>query len=501
MHHVIRKQSINFPNKACFFNIEREISNSSIWNSQECPKLWLYNLHYFDDLNAANSFRQVDQYETLILRWIAENRVGKGIGWEPYPTSLRIVNWIKWCLSGNQLNERIRQSLVLQARWLSRMFEFHILGNHLFANIKAILFVGIYFSGKEADSWYLRGLKLLEGQLEQQILSDGGHFELSPMYHDILIEDLLDIVQLHKLFDRSVPKYIDEVIPRMLTWSKLMTHPDGDLPFFNDSALGVAGTFGDLAEYAQRLGYDLSSVHGKLTYLPESGYVRMVSDEAVVLADIAQVGPDYQPGHAHADTLSFEFSLSGERVIVNGGTSTYDVNEERQRQRGTSAHSTVTIDSQNSSEVWAGFRVARRARVIGGGVKDSEGLWAFGEHDGYSRLSDSLRHRREWNLLTRVLNVYDCISGCGNHFIEIYFHLTPKFIPRISKNKIVEILCEESRKLHCSFRSSEPEFLYLQKTTWHPFFGCGIPSWSIVIRLNHDLPFSHHAQFDWRNLH
>ena len=48
---------------------------------------------------------------------------------------------------------------------------------------------------------------------------------------------------------------------------------------------------------------------------------------------------------------------------MNSGTSEYGLGEERQRQRGTAAHNTVVIDGENSSEVWAGFRVARRARA------------------------------------------------------------------------------------------------------------------------------------------
>ena len=39
--------------------------------------------------------------------------------------------------------------------------------------------------------------------------------------------------------------------------------------------------------------------------------------------DVALIGPNYQPGHAHADVLSFELSLFGQRLLVNIGTSEY----------------------------------------------------------------------------------------------------------------------------------------------------------------------------------
>ncbi|MFB1490650.1 MULTISPECIES: heparinase II/III family protein [unclassified Thiocapsa] len=53
--------------------------------------------------------------------------------------------------------------------------------------------------------------------------------------------------------------------------------------------------------------------------------MHLEAGSAVALLDVAPIGPDYLPGHAHADTLSFELSLFGQRVIVNGGTSRYRI--------------------------------------------------------------------------------------------------------------------------------------------------------------------------------
>jgi len=104
---------------------------------------------------------------------------------------------------------------------------------------------------------------------------------------------------------------------------------------------------------------------GNHSHLSDSGYIRIQSGDAVALLDVAPIGPDYLAGHGHADTLSFELSLFGQRCIVNPGVSRYGTGAERLRQRGTAAHSTVAVDGQNSSEVWGGFRVARRARPLG----------------------------------------------------------------------------------------------------------------------------------------
>lgn len=82
--------------------------------------------------------------ERLILRWVEENPPAVGNGWEPYPTSLRIVNWIKWAQAGNLLPESARQSLAIQVRWLSKRVEHHLLANHLFVNAKALAIAGMF---------------------------------------------------------------------------------------------------------------------------------------------------------------------------------------------------------------------------------------------------------------------------------------------------------------------------------------------------------------------
>ena len=83
----------------------------------------------------------------------------------------------------------------------------------------------------------------------------------------------------------------------------------------------------------------------------------VVSSDAVYKLDYREV----VEGHGHADVLSLEVSLDGRRLVTNGGTSSYANDAVRDDERSTSAHATVEIDGYSSSEVWASFRVGRRA--------------------------------------------------------------------------------------------------------------------------------------------
>ena len=111
-----------------FLNETHEI-NRNDWNRSSISKLWLYNLHYFDDLNAHDSSSRSDWHYLLINRWIEENLPFKGNGWEPYPTSLRIVNVCKAWLGGLDLDRNIFSSVLHQADYLSKTLEKHLLGN------------------------------------------------------------------------------------------------------------------------------------------------------------------------------------------------------------------------------------------------------------------------------------------------------------------------------------------------------------------------------------
>ena len=455
-----------------FLNESRLAESKSAWNDPSVEKLWLYNLHYFDDLNAVGAVNRLKWHERLIERWIDENPPGYGNGWEPYPISLRVVNWIKWALRGGALSTRAIASLAIQIRFLCKRLEFHLLGNHLLANAKALIFAGAFFKQEEAEEWLTKGLAILHRELPEQILEDGGHFERSSMYHGIILEDFLDIENVVKAYGLG-ESYSHDMVVKMRDWLAAMSHSDGKIAFFNDAAFGIAPSLAELNEYAERLRYPVQNALGDGVLLLTSGYVRLQTNDTVLIVDVAPIGPSYLPGHGHADTLSFELSLFGQRVMVNSGTSCYGTGSERQRQRGTAAHNTLVIDGQDSSEVWGGFRVARRAQVHSLNIEEkASGFCVDASHDGYRRLSGRNLHRRRWLISDESLVIEDEVTGTFGH-AEIRFHLHPEITVleagidnvslRLTNGTLVTVVIEGAS-------------LVLKKTTWHPYFGVVTPN-------------------------
>ncbi|MDX9972400.1 MAG: alginate lyase family protein [FCB group bacterium] len=358
------------------------------WDVPGLPKLWQYNLHYSEWLWALG----YPAARTAILDWIERHPLEKSrVGWEPYPTSLRIMNWCGVCFAkfrgrsreDHDFKRALWGSVYLQAEWLSRNLETHLLGNHLLENGAALAFVGSCF-GQQA--WLSKGMEILREQLPEQILSDGMHFERSPMYHS-RVTYLLTLLSNTK--HEALKQIVDDPLVRAREALARLCHPDGEIALFNDSAFRIYNPPRDLLGNASKQALGAWA-------LPDAGYYGWRgADGSYLICDAGPIGPDYLPGHAHGDMFSFELSLKGHRVIVDSGVYDYVPGEMRSYCRSTRAHNTVEIDGQDQCEFWGAFRVARRGypcNVQWGPAPDGFRLGA--EHDGYRRLPGKPIHHR-----------------------------------------------------------------------------------------------------------
>lgn len=434
------------------------------WDNYQSSKLWLYNLHYFDYLNQV----EMDQQFAfgLIDDWVKNNPVGIGNGWEPYTLSLRIVNWVKFFVeagTGVDQNRPLYNSLFVQSRFLFKHLEYHLLGNHLFKNAVALIFAGVFFEGKEAKNWLDKGRQILLAQIREQVLADGGHFERSPMYHELILEDILDCLNLNKAvscFPENEAQFISDKASCMLNFLSDILHPDGEIPFFNDSALQIAPSPLSIFKYASSLSVEYNQVDevGDCSYIEkaEFGLFILQSPLSKMIFDVGVIGPDYLPGHAHCDTLSYELSIAGKRCIVNCGTFQY-AGEERNDFRGTSAHSTVRIDSVEQHEIWSIFRVARRGYPIDLSVskKSFAEIECMASHTGFERLIGQPIHKRVVNYQQNQIFIKDVITGEGEHLAESFIPLHPE----------VEIISHSDRVIKCKREDSLFEIQILDDLT------------------------------------
>jgi uncharacterized heparinase superfamily protein len=468
------------------------LSDLDDWNHPERSKLWLYHAHYFEDLVADCAEDRSEWHQRFIQRWIDENPPGKGNGWEPYPLSLRISHWILWAGQGNELKPQWEQSLAEQVRWLSGCLEWHLMANHLMANAKAITLAGCWFGEKEGDKWLKKGLALVKGQIKDQILADGGHIERSAMYHCQVLNDLLDITNGLKGIGVVPPDWLTSAIEGMFKWLQPMCFPDNQIALFNDAAFGMAPSPAALREYSARLGLTPEwNADPPSIFLPVSGYARLNVEPAVLLVDVAPLGPDWLPAHGHADTLTFELALYGKRFIVDPGTSVYGMSAERLRQRGTAAHNTLCIDGQDSSEVWSGFRVGRRAKVTDASCNGKDTVSAA--HNGYRYLG-IFCHKRSLRLSKTRLIIRDEVEGRGNHEYQLGFLFHSDCNASLI-GSCCEITLPGSQKVKIT--PSSGWNADIRPASWHPCFGQQEPTQQLLIYGNFTTPVIAETTIEW----
>lgn len=427
--------------KFTFLNRSKTFSDEIDWDFTAYGLLWTYNLNYFEfllheDIDKEEGYLLIDnfiqRYDTI------------RVAHDPYPISLRLIFWIRFFINQKeQPSKKYLESLHLQAQELQGKLEYHLLANHLLENAFALFFTGVYLGDQKITQ---RAQKLLRRELDKQILSDGAHYELSPMYHQLMLYRLLDCVNLIQAaslnIEHSFVTYLHKTVSVMLGWMQTMTFANGDFPKLNDSANGIAPQPKALVEYAERL-----NIKTIIKPLKASGYRKWKGEEWEAFMDVGQIAPAYQPGHSHADNLNFVLYYQQKPIIVDTGISTYDKNERRQFERSTTAHNTVVVDNKNSSEVWGGFRVAKRATTtLEEETKNLIKAW----HNGYRNFG--IQHQRSFKKEAYSFIVEDKLIGTSKVKVQGFLHFHPAVKIRLLSEKVIvneefEILIKGAKDL------------------------------------------------------
>jgi hypothetical protein len=335
---------------------------------------------------------------------------------EPYPASVRARRIAVATRCGGQGLER---ELARAARAILRLPEIHLMGNHLLENGFGLACAGAAVSGAEGDLWWATGCEILKWQLGRQFLADGAHCEGSATYHVALLAALLETVELAIASGRGARPEWRDLASRALGWAEASEAPDGTHPLFNDAAVDAAPPFDAVKALARSLDVRPcvkarveAAGEVRTTLLEGSGWARLDVPGATLIVDGGPDGDRWQPGHAHADGLTFELWVEGARAVVDFGVASYGDDEARRETRATGSHNTVEVADTDSCEVWGAFRVGRRSRgrVMNASAGDGTASLVL-EHDGYSWMPGAPQHRRSIELRSGRLEVRDRIVG------------------------------------------------------------------------------------------
>ncbi len=228
---------------------------------------------------------------------------------------------------------------------------------------------------------------------------------------------------------------------------------------------------------------------------PNGGYYILgdnfgTKDEIKLVVDCGPLGFLSIAAHGHADALSVYLSSAGREFLIDPGTFSYHAEPIwRNYFKGTSAHNTVVIDSQDQSISRGNFMWSNHASSVCKKFQLSEETGEFiGTHDGYKRLDDPVTHTRniKLNKVSKEIIIQDNLTCNKHHTVELFWHFSEHCNIEISDKKITannngaQIILDYSHytdvKIYQFYGSEKPPYGWVSRS-----FGVKVPTVTISI--------------------
>jgi len=345
----------------------------------------------------------------IISSWISDNPYPSGVNWtSSLELAVRSISWI-WayffCRDSKQMDVAFHLMLLKSIYEHGLHIEHHLSYysspyNHLIGEAAGLHMIGSLFPQlKSGQPWEQLGWSILEKNIDQQFFPDGMCVEQATFYHHFTLGFYLQAALLRKINNKPVSEKILSVVEKALDVSMHLTQPNGRLPaigdvdnarslYFNAEhswdfrgflSLGAAlfnrpdfkrqsSGFSEellwlcddsfLADF-ERMGSTLPKEASKA--FPSSGYYVMrtswekdshyLSFDCGVMAAGLREGGVPSAAHGHADALSFELSVFGKPILVEGGFNTYFGPLVWHRHfREEAAHNTIKMGAHKQAE-------------------------------------------------------------------------------------------------------------------------------------------------------
>jgi uncharacterized heparinase superfamily protein len=351
--------------------------------AERYPLLWSLKLYAFEPLRWVvlgyeGPQEAPEEVVAVFDQWVRDWTNSVGIGrsgylrsaWTPWAVSLRIQTlsrYLVWRTGGSKegvpegLSEALAGEVYRNSLFLANHVEGDVGGNHLVENGLALLMAGLLFPETD-ESWFSTGNSILGRTGAKQFLSDGGHYERSPMYHAIVTTRYVTACSLLAASERTAPTWLTAMTKQAVAYLRYLSPPDERLPLYNDAVFGQSLPLTACLGYAGAVGFgaDDRPVPSHSPMGGETGYYWLDTDHGQLLVDGGPVGPSNLPGHSHNDMLSVLLWVDGQRVLTDTGVYDYADNERRQYARSVAGHNTVQVGETEPIEIGGKYLMGAR---------------------------------------------------------------------------------------------------------------------------------------------
>ena len=349
---------------------------------------------YYDSFEWLRDMREIGSEKArirsrnLVDEWHNLNPFWDEIKWSPRLIAKRLSN-ILFCYgtfadtADSDFQERLMKKFTSQARCLELDLK-----NINDSPEKLYLLLGVMAGRvcltkeKEEINFII---ETVIDEIEQITNEDGMHISRRPQLQLETLKIIIEIQYLGKSSKQNVREKYTKIINKLTSFSKMLRHTDGTIINFNGGSKYKKETISQLISKSDT---SIKSLIG----ISKDGYSKINSKSTSIIFDIGS--PFRNSKNWHAGTLSFEFSSGKNLILVNSGFMNVD-NGWANALRGTSAHSTISIDGKNSSNLEQNAKSDRFARVFNKKIeKTTSGINVSAKHDGYL-LSYGIHHKRE----------------------------------------------------------------------------------------------------------
>ncbi len=378
-----------------------EIRSGSIFDVNLPSREFAAALHGFDWLRhveVANSDHARLFALKLTQQWLKRHGKLHRFSWQPEIVAERFLNIFahsRFFLINSDLVWRSRffVSLRNQACMLARTIHETPDGLPRLKAAAALTLAGLCLGDSRN---IVLGAKRLAGEIERQILPDGGHVSRSPQALAEAHRVLLMVRQTLDLARRRAPPALLDALERTAPMLRFFRMGDGRLASFNGGGESDSRLLNTMLEQ------DETKARPEVHTL-YSGYQRLAGGRVTILFDVGAAPLSAFSAGAHAGCLAFELCSGAQRIVVNCGTAPLADHKWDVLLRSTAAHSTLTVKDTSSAFVLMKGRFADLLgpRLIVGPASietrrsdSAQGQYAVAQHDGYRNKFGIFHQRR-----------------------------------------------------------------------------------------------------------
>jgi len=380
------------------------------------------NFSWLRDLRARGGNDARTAARSLIKSWLDKNGNWHPERWQPDVMGTRVANLL-FCYgwygesASEDFQNKLAESIARQAHCLA--LDWRRLSNKdsQITTLKGLAIAEAALGCSQDEMQAL--IDIAMPRIEARLFDDSGHKSRMPETHFHMLRDLIELRSAVVFAGLGEDKTLDNIIIKMGTICRMWRHGNGSFTHMNGAGIASAELIDEtLARAGSR---------GKvLQHAPYSGFMRLSSGRSTIIMDTGT--PCNEADITGFGTLGFEFSFGSTLLIVNSGQPPVAANLHRLLCT-TAAHSTLSLDGQNSSSP-ADNRMATTSDIEFGQVDG--GLMTTASHSGYEK-SHGIVHHRTLYLATNGGNLrgadrleYTGAPGELPRQAIIRFHLHPK---------------------------------------------------------------------------